>query len=126
MYEINPNFETIVGSIHTKWSNEHMSAFLNLRVYQNEEVAKQELRDDLYDSFIIDVAKNYLMSCEKDAILFTNGDNDTYPLHYVQEQLGFRKDVLIINCTLLGSTRHINSYKDKLNEAIPMPSSIIL
>jgi hypothetical protein len=81
VYEINPNFETIVGSIHTKWSNEHISAFLNLRVYQNEEEAKKELRDDLYDPLIIDVAKNYLMSCEKDAILFTNGDNDTYPLH---------------------------------------------
>ena len=124
VHEINPNFETIVGSIHTKWSHEHMTNFLNLRVYQNEEEAKKELRDNLYDSFIIDFAKNCLMSCEKDAILFTNGDNDTYPLHYVQEQLGFRKDVLIVNVSLLGSTRYINSYKDKLNEAIPMPSSI--
>jgi len=124
VYKINPNFETIVGSIHTKWSNEHLSAWLNLRVYQNEEEAKKELRDDLYDPLIIDVAKNYLMSCEKDAILFTNGDNDTYPLHYVQEQLGFRKDVLIVNMSLLGVTRHIDSYKEKINEAIPMPSSI--
>jgi len=124
LHEINPNFETIVGSIKTKWSNEHISSFLNLRVYQNEEEAKKELRDDLYNPLIIDVAKNYLMSCEKDAILFTNGDNDTYPLHYVQEQLGFRKDVLIVNMSLLGVTRHINSYKDKVNEAIPIPSSI--
>ena len=124
VYEINPNFETIVGSIHTKWSNEYISTFLNLRVYQNEEEAKKELRDNLYDPLAIDVAKNYLMSCEKDAILFTNGDNDTYPLHYVQEQLGFRKDVLIVNVSLLGSPRHTNSYKDKVNEAIPMPSNI--
>jgi peptidylprolyl isomerase len=124
LHEINPNFETIVGSIKTKWSNEHISSFLNLRVYQNEEEAKKELRDDLYDPLIIDVSKNYLMSCEKDAILFTNGDNDTYPLHYVQEQLGFRKDVLIVYMSLLGMTRHINSYKDKVNEAIPMPSCL--
>ena len=54
------------------------------------------------------------MSCEKDAILFTNGDNDTYPLHYVQEQLGFRKDVLIVNMSFLSVTRHINNYKDIL------------
>ena len=124
IHKINPNFETIVGSIQTKWSNEHVSVWLNLRVYQNEEEAKKELRDDLYNPLIIDLAKNYLMSCEKDAILFTNGDNDTYPLHYVQEQLGFRKDVLIVNMSLLGVTRHINSYKEKVNEGIPMPSSI--
>ena len=67
---------------------------------------------------------NMLMSCEENAILITVGDNDTYPLHYVQEQLGFRKDVLIVNVSLLGSTRHTNSYKDKVNEAIPMTSSI--
>ena len=124
LHEINPNFETIVGSIHTKWSNDHLSAWMSLLAYQNEEEAKKELRDDLYNPLIIDVAKNCLMSCEKDAILFTNGDNDTYPLHYVQEQLGFRKDVLIVNMSLLGVTRHINNYKDKVNEAIPMPSSI--
>ena len=40
IHKINPHFETIVGSIHTKWSNEHISAWLNLRVYQNEEEAK--------------------------------------------------------------------------------------
>jgi hypothetical protein len=62
VYKINPNFETIVGSIYTKWSNEHVSAWLNLRVYQNEEEAKKELRNDLYGPLIIDVAKNYLMS----------------------------------------------------------------
>ncbi len=61
-----------------------------------------------------DFAKNYLESCPKDAILFTNGDNDTYPLWYVQYVERFRTDVTIVNLSLLGSGEYAellrNSY----------------
>ena len=54
-----------------------------------------------------DAARNYLMSCEKDAILFTSGDNDTYPLWYCQEVEGIRQDVRIVVMPYLAANWYI-------------------
>ena len=110
----NPYFETIVGLINTKYSNEYLTAFLNLRIYQNEKEAKKMLKKGLYDDFYISYAKNCLQTCEPNAILFTYGDNDTYPLLYVQAQYGFRKDVMVINVSLLQTSRYINHLRNPI------------
>src|SRR5688572_24537271 len=64
-----------------------------------------------------DLAKDYLESCAPNAIIFTFGDNDTYPLWYAQEVEGVRPDIRIINNSLLGIDWYINQLRRKVNLA---------
>lgn len=64
-----------------------------------------------------DMARDYLESCAPNAILFTFGDNDTYPLWYAQEVEGVCPDIRIINNSLLGIDWYINQLRYKVNNA---------
>ncbi len=71
-----------------------------------------------------DIAKNYLDSCDPNSILFTNGDNDTFPLWYAQEVEGYRTDVKVVNLSYLRAGWYIQQVSRKSYDAPQIPFSM--
>lgn len=68
-----------------------------------------------------DFGKNYLSCVEENGIIFTNGDNDTFPLWYVQETEGYRTDVRVCNLSYLQTDWYIDQMKSQAYESTPLP-----
>ncbi len=71
-----------------------------------------------------DIARNYMNSCDEDAILFTVGDNDTFPLWYVQDVEGVREDVRIVNMMLFNMDWYVDQMRWQNYSSAPLPFTL--
>lgn len=71
-------------------------------------------------------AQNLLDNCDKDAILFTSGDNDTFPVWALQEAYNYRKDVKVVNLSLLQTDWYVAQMKNHYGVPISLSDEQIL
>ena len=98
----NPNYESyIFGDMGVKMSHDWTGLALDYFYMHRKDEVLKKLNKARYSDAAINYAKLILEQCENGSLLITNGDSDYYLTFYVQQVLGYRKDVRIVNSSLL-------------------------
>ena len=99
---MNPNYQPlIIKKLDLKINEDLMDYYLTMKSVQEPELAQLFFDSIQFSSTEVEAAKSILNNCKNGAFLFVSGDNTTYPLLYVQDKYDFRKDVSVINSSLL-------------------------
>lgn len=110
----NPQFLTTVGNIELKRDQEFVATYLELAIYADLQQARRFLPKDLFGETTTVWAKQILATCADGGIYLAWGDNDLYPLLYVQEIEGYRTDVAIVSLPLLQNVAYLKFVQTEL------------
>ncbi len=116
--KINPNYVTRVGNIKIKLANEYMFTYLELLMAGDFTKAKEFAYKAEYPDSLLSLSKSYLAALPLNSILITGGDNDTYPLWYLQKIQNFRPDISVLNYSLIGFRRYLSLINQENNQSL--------
>lgn len=107
LYSRDQEFATAVGDIRNKLANEIMVKFHLLLTFSDKMAKSIVLPPGIYSDSMLAIARSYLESCPPQSVLVSFGDNDFYPVLYLQQAQHLRNDVFLVNYNLLGVDQYI-------------------
>jgi len=108
-----PTWNTLVGNIFIKYSNELVTQYFTLSLHIKHKDALKVLKGkELYTEETLAFAANMLKSCPQNAVLWTYGDNTSLPMFYLQQVKGVRKDIVVTDAAQLSLWRYVNYLKN--------------
>jgi tetratricopeptide (TPR) repeat protein len=116
--EISPEYEgrkfvvDPYSKIQSIWGSVAVTYLYNGEVDSAKRAFKKGQSEGGFYPAIVEYNKNMMASCELNAIIFTNGDNDTYPMWYLQLVEGYRKDITVVNLNLLNVPWYIKQIRN--------------
>ncbi len=109
-----PNYYTQNGNIRTERGHQYIAGWLIAGAFgADTAITRQLLPDTLYHEFPVSLAKNLLLTCAPQALLFVDNDIDFYPLLYVQAKLHIRPDVRVLHTDFLAAGWYLELLRKK-------------